>query len=338
MKLKTIKEKQGDTHYTKYAFKTADLIKIECKISQSAKMFFLGYFYFGQIFLCDDRIYVTHTKFEYDVHREPIVETMTLVELQEILLLKDYPKNQNDIEIKTIVGDNNPSLIDIFLNWIDEPCDLNENIDSPYWEVIKFLNTYTQETFKTERYLFYSKKDDDCNFINNIYAYDFKNNVEIKLYIPSKSEKINNEWHWLVPQNANDIAIYDLGKNISDYQKRLCKKAFLQLANKENSFFKVKNYWVMELVKLAIQPVLVLHEWSCHRCFCKPKLFGSIWVYDFPSVDEEPSFFVTDEHFTIDRKDGDDMFEEIWFVFDNGYKLELTTDHCDYTIFREILR
>ena len=29
------------------------------------------------------------------------------------------------------------------------------------------------------------------------------------------------------------------------------------------------------------------------------------------------------------------MFEEIWFVFDNDYRLELTTDHIDYTIFRE---
>ena len=38
----------------------------------------------------------------------------------------------------------------------------------------------------------------------------------------------------------------------------------------------------------------------------------------------------------IRRKDGDDMFEEIWFVFDNGYKLEITTDHTDYMVVSEV--
>ena len=47
-------------------------------------------------------------------------------------------------------------------------------------------------------------------------------------------------------------------------------------------------------------------------------------------------YFMNFEHLGIERNDGDDMFEEIWFVFDNGYKLEITTDHCDYTIFSEI--
>lgn len=49
-------------------------------------------------------------------------------------------------------------------------------------------------------------------------------------------------------------------------------------------------------------------------------------------------YFMNFSHLGIDRKDGDDMFEEIWFVFENGYKLELTTDHTDYTIFSEISR
>ena len=47
-------------------------------------------------------------------------------------------------------------------------------------------------------------------------------------------------------------------------------------------------------------------------------------------------YFMNFEHLGIERKDGDDMFEQIWFVFENGYKLELTTDHCDYMIFREV--
>ena len=47
-------------------------------------------------------------------------------------------------------------------------------------------------------------------------------------------------------------------------------------------------------------------------------------------------YFMNFSSLGIDRKDGDDMFEQIWFVFENGYVLELTTDHTDYTIFREL--
>lgn len=47
-------------------------------------------------------------------------------------------------------------------------------------------------------------------------------------------------------------------------------------------------------------------------------------------------YFMNFSHLGIDRKDGDDMFEQIWFIFENEYVLELTTDHCDYTQFSEI--
>ena len=47
-------------------------------------------------------------------------------------------------------------------------------------------------------------------------------------------------------------------------------------------------------------------------------------------------YFMNFDHLRIERKDGDDMFEQIWFIFKNGYVLELTTDHCDSTEFSEI--
>ena len=47
-------------------------------------------------------------------------------------------------------------------------------------------------------------------------------------------------------------------------------------------------------------------------------------------------YFMNFSHLGIERKDGDDMFEQIWFIFENGFKLELTTDHCDYTEFSEL--
>ena len=250
-------------------------------------MFFLGYFHFGQVFLCNGKIYVAKTSMEYTETREPIVETMVLTELYEVCI--------SDFEIKTVLGGETLSY-ETLTEWLEQPCDLNFEIDNTYHEIIKYLNNYSKETFKTDRYLFYSKRDSDYNFINNIYAYDVKNKAEIKLYIPYKWD--NTEQKEVPPTELKNITVDNLSGELSVYQQRQCKKAFLELANTENQYFKTKNYWVMELVKLAIQPILVLHEWSCHRCFSKPKLFGHIWVYDFPSVDEEPSFFITDEHFT----------------------------------------
>ena len=297
MQLKTIKSKQTDEHYTKYVFKEIDLIKEQCQINDP--IFFLGYFYFGQVFLSGNSIYVSNYHIEYKDH-EPILETMVLTELYEIELLKDYPKTSDDLTIKTILSNDKQKFnADKFLFWIDEPCDINHEIDTPYYEVIKFLNKYTKDTFSTERYSFYSKRDEDLNFINNFYVYDKKNKLEFKLYsLDDFSEIGENAWVYTPPLSIKDVAIDDLGQNLSEYQKLKCKKEFLKVANEENEIFKVKNYWVMELVKLTIQPVLVLHEWSCHRCFCKPKLFGDIWVYDVPEVNEEPSFFITDAHFT----------------------------------------
>ena len=188
------------------------------------------------------------------------------------------------------------AFINKILQWIDEPCDLNEIINNPYYEVIKFFNSYTKETFKTKRYLFYSKKDNDYSFINNLYAFDLKKHIEMKLYTFDNYSEITRAY--MPPLKLSNIVVDDLSQNLSNYQKRECKKAFIELANIKNSYFKVQHYWVMELIKLAIQPVLVLHEWDCHRCFFIPKLFGNIWVYDIPSRDEEPSFFITDKNFT----------------------------------------
>lgn len=299
MLLKTIKKEKGDTQYTKYVFKEWDLIKKTCVIPSNSCMFFLGYFYFGHIFLSNEKIYISNFDIKYSNDKTPILDTMSLTELYEITLLKDYPKTINDIVLHEIITSayfEKKAFINKILQWIDEPCDLNEIIDNPYYEVIKFFNSYTKETFKTKRYLFYSKKDNDYSFINNLYAFDLKKHIEMKLYTFDNYSEITRAY--MPPLKLSNIVVDDLSQNLSNYQKRECKKAFIELANIKNSYFKVQHYWVMELIKLAIQPVLVLHEWDCHRCFCRPKLFGNIWVYDIPSRDEEPSFFITDKNFT----------------------------------------
>lgn len=311
MKLKNIKEKAGDTYYTKYVFKTIDLIKNVCEIPNFANIFFLGYFYFGQVFLCNGKVYVAKTKMELNDKREPLTETMELTEL--------YAIDSDTLELNPIIEpkdfNRNEFIKNIFTSWLEQPCDLNYEIDTSFSDVIKFLNNYTKETFSTNRYLFYSKKDNDFSFINNFYAFDKRNKAELKLYTFYSGNEF--DWVYTPPQKLKDITIDDFGINMSDYQKRECKKAFLELVNQENEYFKVKNYWVMELIKLAIQPVLVLHEWSSHRCFCKPKLFGDIWVYDFPKTDEEPSFYITDTNHT---KIAVLKFKSAEYLFNGIYK------------------
>ena len=46
-------------------------------------------------------------------------------------------------------------------------------------------------------------------------------------------------------------------------------------------------------------------------------------------------YFMNFSNLGIERNESDDMFEEIWFVFDNAHVLELTTDSCYYTVFSE---
>ena len=312
MRLKTIKSKASDTHYSIYVFKEMDLIKEHCKSCET--MFFLGYFYFGQVFLSKNKIYVAN----YDIQckeNTPVADTMTLSELYEITLLKDYPKSEKDLSVKTIISSEKSKFsVDKFLFWVDAPCDINQEIDAPYYEIIKFLNNYSKNTFSTSRYEFYSKRDNDLNFINKFYVFDKKTGKKVKLYAVDNWSDAENTWQ--PPQRLEDIGVDDLGQNISEYQKLKIKKEFLKLANEQNQEFNIQNYWVMDLLVHTIQPVLVLHEWSCHRCFCRPNLFGHIWVYDFPSKDEDPSFFITDENFikvaTLKFKTPEYLFKGIY--------------------------
>jgi hypothetical protein len=108
MKLKTIKSKQCDTTYTKYVFKALDLIKNKCQIPQSAVMFFLGYFHFGQVFLCNGIIYVAKTSMEYSETREPVVETKPEPEPEPEPVAEPAPATKK--YVITNLGENNVLL------------------------------------------------------------------------------------------------------------------------------------------------------------------------------------------------------------------------------------
>lgn len=296
MKLKTIKEKIGNTEYTKLLEKEISIIKTKCCIKPTHTIYFLGHFKGLEMFLCDKQVYIAHASYEITKNRSIVISSLDLQELYRVKLYKKYPRTLKDIAFETIIL-RNPRYTftpEEFFYWIDMPSQINTNIDFPYYTVIDFLNNYTQESFRTEHYLFYSKWDNDSNFITNIYAYDIKNKHEMKLYIPDKWE--NNTL--VTPQAVNDIVVDDLSGKLSNYQKLKCKKEFLLLANQTNFDYSVQNYWLMELVKLSIQPIDELHEWSIHRVFCNSDFSQNIWVYDYPKANEEPYFLIINDSFT----------------------------------------
>ena len=299
MKLKTIKSKNGNPEYTQFLAKEIALIKKQCNINEAETVYFLCHHKWKQIFLINGIIYVANVTCELDKNRHRVISSMNLVELYKIKLYNKYPKTLKDISFEVVIL-KDPRFTfqpDEFFDWIDMPSEINEAVDLPYYKVIKFLNNYSKDIFRTERYQFYSKWDGDGNFITNIYAYDLKNQAEMKLYIPTKSAKIDGKWEFLSPETAKDVVIDDLSGQLSNYAKLQCKNEFLQLANEINPQYGIKNYWLMELVKLTIQPIDELHEWSIHRVFTG-KYFNNIWVYDHPDIGEEPYFMLISEGFT----------------------------------------
>lgn len=59
-------------------------------------------------------------------------------------------------------------------------------------------------------------------------------------------------------------------------------------------------------------------------------------LVDIQIVKTDKVYFMNFESLGIERNDGDDMFDEIRFVFDNGCKLEISSDACDYMYVLEI--
>ncbi len=292
MKLKTIKSKGGNSEYNELISKTIELIKAEFEINlRYHNLFFLCWYNSAMVFLYQNTVVIAAVEYEIDIKSKPRYDTAYLSELYTIKLLKDYPKTKEDIEFKTVLNKSGVHWFkpEIFLNWIDEPSEITEVIDNPYYEVIRYLQHYNKNTFSDSKYLFYPKADGDSNFILNLYAYDKKTKTEVKIYIPDIWN--DTEKAYIPPVRPQDIAI---DGSISNYQKLQIKKAFIKLANEQNEYFNVKNFWALELLKLTIQPVDILHEWSCHRCFSGNSKFNNIWVYDCPKANEEPYFFITD--------------------------------------------
>lgn len=301
MRLKTIKNQIGDKYCTKYVFKIIELLKNKLNISKSAYCYYLGRNNYHEIFLCLGIVYFVYIDMQQNKDMDLAYQNMIIKSLYSIKLLVKDPKTEKDIEFSTIISiDKNLTYTtQEFLNWIDEPCRITENVDNLYSDVIYFLNNYQKGTFRTKDYIFYIKKDNNFSLITNFYAYDIKNKATMKLYALESWDK--DKKIYLPPTCLKDVAVEVLHGKLSTYQQRKCKLEFLKYANQftADENFIVANYWLMELVKQTVQPVEYTRGWCVHRVFAgivdgEPKEFTNIWVEDFPNIDEEPSFLLTD--------------------------------------------
>ena len=292
-RLKTIKEtKNTYKNFAEYISKAIDLLKKTVEINNT--VYFLGDKRGYNYFLNNNSIYVVDLGYQLSNNSKIIIETKTINALYVVKLLEEYPKSESDVEFKTIIENEKEYNVQNFLNWVTSPCDITVEIDLPFYRIIKFLNGYTKETFQTKRYIFYSKYDNDYSWIMNFYAYNKKTHAEMKLYVDDCWNE--NRSKYMPPKILNDITLEVLSGNVSPYQKHQCKLEFLKCCN---DYFKNEisncNYWLMELVKLTIQPVEKDCGWAIHRVFSRNNTpFDNIWVDDFPEKNEEPYFFITD--------------------------------------------
>ena len=291
--------KSKDTYLTKYVFKQMEMIKTILNIPKNSRIYFLYYSRGLDCFLFKNKIIISNWSCERDEHKNHIVDSMKVTDLYVITLLKEYPKTNEDIIFETIKQGEKQYTIDNFLNWIDMPSIINGEIDLPYYKIIKFLQGYNKTTFKTDNYLFYSKKDDEYCYTLNIYAKDLRNNAELKLYIPDKNIETDcGEWITIPPQNMRDVFAVDLSGKLSKYQIRQCKKEFLKCANEYCNDLGTKNFYGLELVKQTIQPVWYESGWAVARVFSNDDKSLNIWVGDFMLKDEKPYFMITNPFFS----------------------------------------
>ena len=298
MRLKKIKQLE-DKYLTKYIIQEKTILRKLLNLDASIEIFYLGYFYSKDFFLYKDKILISDWTIQHNKNNKDDEKTIKITECYSITLLKEYPQNISDIDFKVIlIPINNFFTTNNFLEWIDRPSNITEEIDLPFYKIIKFLQNYKPSIFKTKNYLFYSKEDKDFSRTFNIYAQNLKTKKEIKLYFPDKLISTKNI---TPPQSTRDIVADPLTIGISDYEILKCKKEYLEYSKQYFKELETTNHCVLKLLKQVLQPVEENYEICAHRVFTefnkdnKQKTFTNLWVLGFSKKDEKPSFFLTDE-------------------------------------------
>ena len=152
--------KSKDTYLTKYVFKQIELIKEILNIPKNSRIYFLGYSRGFNYFLYKNKVIISSWNCERDIKQDYIVDTMEITDLYTIALPREeYPYTNNWVEFRTIKQTTNSHGVGKFMGMCTYPSIITVEVDSPYYKVIKFLQSYNLKTFKTDNFLFYPKNN-----------------------------------------------------------------------------------------------------------------------------------------------------------------------------------
>jgi len=264
-----------DTMYIAQALSSIEGVRRRFCIPKNENIYILESDYSWYCFLYKDTLIIQDIGFP---HRY----------IYTVKMLCTTPKTAYDLQIN-IIKEEEPEndLAEEVLAFLNSPCIITEMVDVSNLEVIRFLQQYKETTFKTDRYQFYVKRDDDHSWSFNIYAKDLKLNNELKIYVEMDVLRT------VMPKNSRDVLIYDKSGNMTKYQISKCKKAFMDFIQGECPQLKVNNFFALELIKQAIQPVE--QDWGRFVSIpfsYKDTGFAEISVDDFPVFDEKPYFML----------------------------------------------
>lgn len=273
MKLQDIK-KFKDEYCTRFILAQIDCLKTMCKSNKNARVYYLETWQFKSYFLCGNNLYIATFNYEDQDFLNPIFESLYSIKLDK------------NFELTEIVADTDkPYTIDNFNIWYESPTQVNKFVNVSNKKAIAFLQQYNKCTFKTNRYIFYVKRDKDTTWSFYIYAKDLKTNIDVKIYLDDW-EDINN--------NPLKVYIDTLSNNLSKQQQLNIKKAFITYCNDNCEQLNAPNYYAIEFVKQCIQPIEIHKGWFVRRAFLGDFEFQNIFIDDYLSYDNKPYFFIAD--------------------------------------------
>lgn len=98
--------------------------------------------------MCENTVFITDFTLDKDA-KELSFSSLYTAELKD-----------ENVDFKCIIPDKEEKYtIEDFRIWLDSPCSTTEMVDIPYRDAIKFLQSYRKDTFRTDNYLFYVKRD-----------------------------------------------------------------------------------------------------------------------------------------------------------------------------------
>lgn len=279
--------------------------------------------------------------------------------LPYVFIQNDYEEKQTDNQIKmhldgTVIGDTKPVFEEeVELQELKEWLEINKLLILMYWTGVETDMEKLTKLMKTLKIIQprYNKNfNKDWKSTRIIHAKpleEYFNSISDKIigktidnifytgilynwYWDECCEYKNGEWYeWGCDEKINEPAYYQWKE--SNVSLRFDSPVILDF---EGARLEIM-YWSGSLVNVNINSIDTdKYGANMNKHFMR-NIIGQKLV-DIVIHKTKHVYFMNFSDLGIERKDGDDMFEQIWFIFENGFKLELTTDGCDYTLFSEV--